>query len=144
MASMDYDKSFGRMLGVAYSFLYKRLAKNMKEGNLPITADQFRVMTHLWKEDGKTQQELAYLTFRDRANITRVMDILEREELVYRQTDPLDKRILRVFLTEKGKEIEAASGVCARRSVESALENVSLEDIKICQNVLAKIIKNLN
>ena len=59
MAKFSFDQSYGRILGVAYTYVYRQLAKHMKERNLPITPDQFRVLIHLWQSDGCSQQELA-------------------------------------------------------------------------------------
>jgi DNA-binding MarR family transcriptional regulator len=81
MPKFQFDQSYGRALGVAYTALYRRLAKYMREKNLPITPDQFRVLTNLWQQDGKSQQALATSSNRDRANVTRLLDILEREGL---------------------------------------------------------------
>ena len=54
-----FDQSFGSILGVAYTAVYRRPARYMKEHNLPIKPDPFRVMTYRWQNDGCSQQDLA-------------------------------------------------------------------------------------
>jgi DNA-binding MarR family transcriptional regulator len=49
--------------------------------------------------------------FSQRSNITAMVDRLVRDEMVERQPDPIDRRVIRVKLTDKGAElIEAARG----------------------------------
>jgi predicted transcriptional regulator len=42
------------------------------------------VLYHLWKEDGRSQQDLCNATFRDKPSITRLVDNLEKLALVKR------------------------------------------------------------
>lgn len=144
MNKIQVDKSYGRILGVAYTYVFRQLAKHMKEKNLPITPDQFRVLTHLWQNDGCSQQELAIGTLRDRANVTRIIDILEREGIVERTDHECDRRIFKIQLTKKGKAIEKDAMTCGQAAVDDALKGVSKSDLEICMKVLNQTIQNLS
>jgi DNA-binding MarR family transcriptional regulator len=139
----QFDKSYGRVLGVAYTSVYRRLAKLMKEKELNITPDQFRVLTHLWQNDGCSQQDLALGSNRDRANVTRIIDILEREGIVKRNDHESDRRIYKISLTKKGKDLEDLAAECGQASIKDALKGSSKEDIETCLRVLNKTIENL-
>ncbi len=143
MSKFEFDKSFGRRLGVAHTTLFKHLSKLMKEQNLPITPEQFSLMTHLWKQDGCSQQELAVLTNRDRANVTRILDILEREEMVERRDDKADRRIFKIFLTKKGKELKTDTAAVAKQAIKDATKGITASDLEVCMKVLKKTIENL-
>ncbi|GAB3167171.1 MarR family winged helix-turn-helix transcriptional regulator [Telluribacter humicola] len=143
MAIYEYDKSYGRTLGIAYTQVYRRLAKYLKERDIPVTPDQFRVLTHLWQNDSCSQQHLAEGTNRDRANVTRIIDILEREGIVERQPHESDRRAFRIVLTEKGKAIEAEAAECGRQAIQDSLEGVTPEELEVCMRVLRKTIQNL-
>jgi DNA-binding MarR family transcriptional regulator len=138
-----FENSFGRQLGVAYTALFRHLSKLMKEQNLPITPDQFRVLSFLWQKDGVSQIELARFTNRNRANVTRIIDILEREGVVERRDDDNDRRVFRIYLTKKGKSLRDQTAKCAAQSIEDALEGVDKADIKTCVKVLLKVISNV-
>jgi DNA-binding MarR family transcriptional regulator len=142
--TFKFENSFGRILGVAYTAMFRHLSKLMKEQNLPITPDQFRVLSHLWQKDGLQQTELAVCTNRNRANVTRIIDILEREGIVERKDDHNDRRIFRIYLTEKGKSIKEDTAKCAKQSIEDALKGLSKEEIDVCIKVLLKIKTNLS
>lgn len=143
MSKLQFDKSYGRVLGVAYTYVFRQLAMHMKEKNLPITPDQFRVLTHLWQNDGCSQQELAAGSLRDRANVTRIIDILEREGIVERTDHETDRRIFKIQLTKKGKALETDAMACGRAAIDDALHGVSKSDLEVCMKVLNKTIENL-
>lgn len=143
MARFEFENSFGRILGVAYTALYRRLSKLLKEKDLPITPDQFRVLTHLWQHNGCSQQELAFGSNRDRANVTRIIDILEREGIVKRNDHESDRRAYRIELTKKGKDLEHDAAECGQTAIKDALKGLTKEEIEICVKVLRKTIENL-
>ena len=138
-----FEKSFGRQLGVAHSALFRHLSKLMKQRNLPITPEQFSVLSYLWQQDGLQQSELALCTNRNRANVTRIIDILEREGIVERRDDAQDRRVFRIFLTKKGKSLRSETAACAEESIEDALVGLTKADIATCTKVLLRIQQNL-
>lgn len=144
MEKFDFEASLGRKIGMAHTALTRHLAGLMNKENLPITPDQFRVLTHLWKKDGLQQNELAISTHRNRANVTRIIDILEREGIVERRDDPTDRRVFRIFLTDLGKSLELPTGQCALKAIDDALEGVNDQERDIAMKVLGKIIQNLS
>lgn len=68
-----------------------------------LTQEQFFVLDKLYREDGRTQTELADVDLQDRANLTRMIRDLENRGLVARRPDPEDARRKRVHLTSKGR-----------------------------------------
>jgi DNA-binding MarR family transcriptional regulator len=142
METFQFETSFGRALGMAHTAMFRYLSKLMKERNLPITPEQFAVLTHLWRNDGLQQSELAVCTNRNRANVTRIIDILEREGIVVRQDDPSDRRVFRIFLTDFGKQLKKETAKCAEKSIEDSLVGVSEKDRAIAMEVLKKIVRN--
>lgn len=123
--------------------MFRHLSKLMHERQLPITPDQFRVLSHLWQTDGLQQSELALCTNRNRANVTRIIDILEREGIVTRQDDPTDRRVFRIYLTELGKSLREETARCAAQSVADSLQGLSEQEIAIASRVLKKIKENV-
>lgn len=141
--TFKFEESFGRILGVAHTSMFRYLSKLMKEENLPITPEQFSVLSHLWQKDGLQQTELALCTNRNRANVTRILDILERESIIERRDDPNDRRVFRVYLTEKGKSLREATAKCAQQSIKDSLKGLTKDEIDICIKVLLKIKSNV-
>ncbi len=63
------------------------------------------ILLALQEEDGMTQSQLAARHCVDLSTITKVVQRMERAELVLRRPDPDDARISRVYLTEKGRAL---------------------------------------
>ena len=54
--------------------------------------------------DGKSQNEIAEKTIRDKVSVTKIIDNLEKHKLVKRALDEKDRRVRRIFLTDEGKK----------------------------------------
>jgi DNA-binding MarR family transcriptional regulator len=141
--TFKFEHSLGRNLGVAHTAMFRHLSKLMKNAGLPITPEQFSVLTHLWQKDGLQQSELALCTNRNRANVTRILDILEREGIVERRDDAKDRRVFRIFLTDKGNSLRIETAKCAKQSIADSLVGIDPNDIETCTKVLLKIQSNL-
>lgn len=141
--TFKFEESFGRILGVAHTSMFRHLSKLMKAQNLPISPEQFSVLSHLWQKDGLQQTELALCTNRNRANVTRILDILERERIVERRDDAIDRRVFRIYLTDKGKSLREATAKCAEQSIKDSLKDLTKDEIDTCMKVLLKITSNV-
>ena len=74
--------------------------------------------------------------------MTRLIDNMERQHLVVRISDKRDRRTNLIHLTKTGRELEGKAFVIANQTLKEALEEVSMEDLKIAQEVLRKIFMN--
>ncbi|MXI87681.1 MarR family winged helix-turn-helix transcriptional regulator [Sphaerochaeta halotolerans] len=71
-----------------------------------ITSAEVGVLMNLFKEEGKTQEELSKWLHIDKAATTRTVHTLEEKGIIIRKQDDRDHRCNRIFLTEKGKTLE--------------------------------------
>nr|WP_211285072.1 MarR family transcriptional regulator [Sporomusa acidovorans] len=64
---------------------------------------KFNALIQLYMTGGQglSQSELGKMLLVSRANITRLIDRLEKEDLVTREPDPKDKRVFQLYLTER-------------------------------------------
>lgn len=75
----------------------------MIEREAGMGAGQWFTLTALERSDGMGQAEISRMAEVDHAVVTRMGQALEREGYVRRERDPEDKRVVRVYLTEKGR-----------------------------------------
>jgi DNA-binding MarR family transcriptional regulator len=139
---MNYANTLARYIGITYSLQSKRLNELLEENEVGITTDQFRLMTHLWKQDGVPQQNLACNLSRDRASVTRMVDILENEGFITRIPDKADRRVNLIYLTKRGKELEIKAAACAQRCLDEMTKNLSKEEQHTLSALLQKVMKN--
>ncbi|MGE5398670.1 MAG: MarR family winged helix-turn-helix transcriptional regulator [Chitinophagales bacterium] len=70
-----------------------------------VSVPQSFVLCCLMEEDGQTLKEVGNRAQIDSSSMTVLVDKLENEGLVERRLDSQDRRAIRVFLTEKGREL---------------------------------------
>jgi DNA-binding MarR family transcriptional regulator len=129
--------------GKASTAIARRLQKKFNSAGLNLTIEQWSVLYHLWKQDGISQQELCNATFRDKPSITRLVDNLEKLQLVKRVASESDRRMNRVFLTKQALRLQDQTMDLASETLNEALEGVPAERIEICKEVLQIVYDNL-
>jgi DNA-binding MarR family transcriptional regulator len=129
--------------GKASTAIARRLQKKFNSAGLRITIEQWSVLYHLWKQDGLSQQELCHATFRDKPSITRLVDNLEKLQLVKRVASVEDRRINRICLTKTGLKLQEQSMMLAEHTLNEALEGVAPGQVDICKSVLQLVYDNL-
>ncbi|HMH20483.1 MAG TPA: MarR family transcriptional regulator [Puia sp.] len=129
--------------GKASTAIARNLQKKFNMAGLTITIEQWSVLYHLWKEDGKSQQELCNATFRDKPSITRLVDNLEKLQLVKRVPSGNDRRINMIYLTKQAQKLQEESMALAEETLNEALQGVPADRIDICKEVLQIVYDNL-
>ncbi len=107
-----------------------------------ITIDYWVILNRLWESDGWMQTELARMTNKDNASMTRMLDGMQKKGLVERKPDARDRRVQRVFLTDKGRVLEQPLKKIAYANMMKGLENLSEEDTGNLKRILEIIIGN--
>lgn len=115
----------------------------LKEEQIPLSKEQWSVMAVLWEKDGCTQQEIADATFRDRAGITRLLDNLQKNDLVERRADVNDRRTNLVFLTKNGKKIEAKVVKVLKKTIDAITAGISHQEIENIRRTFQRINENI-
>lgn len=89
-----------------------------------LTSSDVLYLALLYEQDGRTQDEMAEAYTVDRAATTRSLQGLEKKGLVRREVDTFDRRIRRVYLTEK------AIRRMADDLADALFEGMSEEEVK--------------
>ena len=129
--------------GKASTAIARRLQKKFNAAGLNLTIEQWSVLYHLWKQYGISQQELCNATFRDKPSITRLVDNLEKLQLVKRVASESDRRMNMVFLTKQAQKLQEQAMYLAEETLNEALTGVPPERIDICKEVLQIVYDNL-
>jgi len=129
--------------GKASTAIARRLQKKFNTAGLNLTIEQWSVLYHLWKQDGISQQELCNATFRDKPSITRLVDNLEKLNLVKRVASENDRRINLIYLTKQAQKLQEETMVLAEETLNEALETVPVGKVDVCKEVLQVVYDNL-
>ena len=82
-----------------------RIHRHLRDDNL--TVSQFAVLEALYHLGPLSQSELGKKILKSNANLTTVVDSLERKTLVIRKRAEEDRRRVTVYLTEAGRKLIA-------------------------------------
>lgn len=129
--------------GKASTAIARRLQKKFNQAGLSLTIEQWSVLYHLWKQDGLSQQQLCEATYRDKPSITRLIDNLEKAELVKRTADKNDRRKNLVFITKQAQKLQETTMEMASDTLNEALKGVLPEWVDTSKEVLQRVYDNL-
>lgn len=140
---MNCEQNTPRHIGMLQIAATRYLGELLDAAGTGITVEQYRFLTYLWKADGVMQQQLAGQQCRDKAGVARMVDILENQGIITRIPDKNDRRVNLIYLTKKGRELEATAESCAQQCIEKMLTNFSEEEISLFHTLLLRATHNL-
>ena len=143
MSDFNLDDSYGYLINLAAQHLRYELHQTFQAKGLDITPEQWAVLNRLWEQDGLSQVELAERTFKDKPGTTRILILLEQKGVVTRRRDSEDRRVLHVFLTQKGKDLKEKLIPCAEEVLVKSAQNLTKEEVTQFKRTLNKILNNL-
>lgn len=83
---------------------YKVVSGILSDIDFELHPAQFRCLLMLKKREGISQKELGELLHIERATVSVMLKKMEKANLVTRKTDSGDLRVIRIFLTDFGRE----------------------------------------
>ncbi|MEV5026155.1 MarR family winged helix-turn-helix transcriptional regulator [Paenibacillus sp. LPE1-1-1.1] len=137
---MEFKQSVGYVISNTGRRLNQRLQQLFHEHD--ITPEQWSLLMCLDEHDGITHKDLAQRTDKDPANITRLVDQLERKALVKRAANPNDRRSQLLYITETGRTSAHELAPIEANYVQQMLTDISDEEIQAFMGFMAKINKN--
>lgn len=108
-----------------------------------ITSEQWGVLQTLTEEDGITQAELSRRTEKDPTNVTRILDQLERKEMIRREANKGDRRSFLIYVTESGRSTSQKLLPVELEFTQSYLKHFSKEDLAVLRRAFEKINEQL-
>ena len=102
-ANYNADESVGHLMVRITTHMKRRIERRMAVHGL--TAAQWVPLWMLQTRQGETAQELTCAMNTDAGAMTRMLDRLEAKGLVERERSADDRRVVRLRLTDAGKEV---------------------------------------
>jgi MarR family transcriptional regulator, organic hydroperoxide resistance regulator len=101
------------------------------------------VLEALWDKDGLTHSELVERLHVKPATMTRMIQRMKRAGMLTTRRDPDDRRVSRVYLTERGRSIRAALGHAFATSESDTFANFTTEERALLRKFLMQVRENL-
>ena len=141
---IDFENSIGPWLGRTVKILDYVIQESLKYNELDLTKEQMIVLKKLHDKDGLNQNDLAFLTLRNKSSLTRLLAKMESKNYILRKQSKKDKRVNHVFLTPFGKEIFLKTKPVIKKMITNIESSISKKEKDQIIATLKKIQANFN
>jgi len=122
------------LLAKAYQKAHGRFKEVLKPYGL--TNLQHLVLEGLWYECGKTAAELGKLLIMDKATLSGVLDRMADAGWIEKRPDPDDRRVVRLFTTDRADDQKAELIQLRQKANEELLARFSMEEQVLLKRML--------
>jgi DNA-binding MarR family transcriptional regulator len=137
------DHALGFRIYRVNQLLRTALYRAFRADGLEMTPEQWIVLGRLWRQDGQSQTELGESTLKDKATLSRILAVMERDGLIARRQDPDDGRTRRVYATAAAKRLKPSLLERARALVDVLEHGISERDLATTRRTLLRMEENL-
>lgn len=120
---------------------HRKITKEYKPllDKLNLTYPQYLVMLVLWETDNITVKDLGEKLYLDSGTVSPLIKNLEAKNLLKKQRDSSDERVVNVALTEEGQNLKDSAFDVPKMMTEKGL--VSFEEYKTLMKILNKFME---
>lgn len=141
---MILNKQVGVFLNLVHNRTKQYISSIFQEHGFNITPEQFLVMDALWNEGTMSQQQIAHTIMKDKNSVVKLLDGLEKKNLVVRVADKNDRRQNLIELTQYAWEIKDSITEVAINAVDLVIKDIPQNEMYIFIKVLSKMAENMN
>ena len=142
MIRYDFENSMGFVVNMTAKAFQKSFDIELRK-NAGVSLSQWRVVGTLVIQPGLTQKEIADKVGIEGATLVPILDKMEKEGLLKRKPDSSDRRVNRIYLTQKADSLWESMVECALKIRKSSTKNISENDLQTTLETLRKISQNL-
>lgn len=132
------NPALGCKVGRAYQMMLSQLAKALKDAGLDITTSEYLVIRAVYSNPGVQQCEIADMVGKDKAAVCRCVACLEKKGLL--STESISHKCLKVYPTEKARQIEHQIMEVANKRHQALLDISTPAELEIFTRILDNII----
>lgn len=142
---MDFklEESVNHRIAALAGLLRRQVFRIIAENNLEITPDQWVVMYCLWQENELSVGEISKRTKKDFANITRIVDKLEKRGYVNKVKSKKDSRSTIIHILPKADNNKEKLQNIWKESTDLAMRGISEKEQQEFITIIEKIENNI-
>ncbi len=135
------DCDIRELLDKISSRMRRDYSESLRELDLYVGQDN--LLHRLWSGDGVTQMQLCEHLNCEPPTVTNMVKSLEQNGFIYRKRDQKDARVMRIYLTEEGKELEKPIEAKWRKQQEKLLNSILPEERMLLRRIMKQMESNL-
>lgn len=136
-------KEIAVYVNILNSRIKKCFIDQLQKNGINVTPEQYLVLDILWERPSLSQQNIADIIQKDKNSVTKIIDSLERKNLVKRVVDKRDRRINKIELTSEGLALEKITTEVAVNYMNEVIEGIDGKDLDKLVEVMRKLKNNL-
>ena len=133
--------NIGRMTAAIYRTGVSVINHRLRE--LDIDGGQLDILYGIASKEGISQVELSKFMYIGKPAATKAVKNFMARGYVYRETDPLDKRVNRLYLTEKGRSVSQKMEATFQEIIYLHKKNLTEEEAILTVELLEKVLAGL-
>lgn len=110
---------------------------------LDIKPPHLDILINLFRFEGISQQELARKLLVGRSNVSMLLPQMETRGLIERRADTSDRRVLRLFLTDKGRDLTERAMAIQTNLIDQTLAATPIEQCLAMADTMELLIRRL-
>ena len=130
MDEFDIRKSLGYKVSHLNALLRNGFNKIAREQGFNVSVEQWGVLHLINNHPGMTQSEIASNALKDKTNVTRMLDTLQKNGYIVRKSVIGDRRSYHIWITEKGKQT-----IHLLNPIAEKLNHVSISGLSKKENI---------
>lgn len=118
------------------------LHQEFRKNKVRISIDQWIILQCVSDSPGCSQQEIAEMTAKDPASVTRILRLLEKKKWVKRSVSEKDRRSVSSFISADGKKILTQCTKSAEQYRQKAMKGISRDELNQQREILDRLYEN--
>ena len=110
-----------------FPLLHRKFIKQVKKGKL--RGNEFMILAEVAHHDGLPMRSYGERLTISKPNLTKVVDVLEMQGLLRRQSDEHDRRIINLHITNQGRKMMKEHFEYSKRMLVADMASVSDDDV---------------
>lgn len=142
----EFNETIAPWIGKTAKMLHLYVNGVIQEHHFNITKEQWVVLKILHENEsaeGIVQNDLALVTNRNKATLTRLINTMERKNLVARVPSKKDSRKNLIFITKKGEQLFLKIKPIFLKAIEDISLGITEEEIENLIKTMKKLQNNL-
>ena len=137
-------KEIAVYVNILNSRIKKCFIDRLQQNGINVTPEQYLVLDILWEKQSLSQQNIADLIQKDKNSVTKIIDSLEKKNLVNRVVDQKDRRINKIELTKEGLALEKITTEVAINFMNDTVKDIDNQDLDKFVEVMRRLKDNLD
>jgi DNA-binding MarR family transcriptional regulator len=107
-----------------------------------LTVTQLRLLGHVYENEGIGNADLAERLYVTRPSVSALLERLERGKFIRREISPNDRRGIRIFLEDRGRDVVTSVRTELLQYMAELMESLNDADLEALRESLCKFVES--